>query len=79
MAAVRAALEGRAPFSGADPVEFPSEPLPPELATRVRLLLGGHADVEVALRERIAMLGAAIHRDPVASRAVIALYLDRSA
>ncbi len=79
VADARASLECGGPMPGADLVSFPDVPPPGELAPRARLLHGAQSDLEIALRERVSMLGAAIRSYPTATRAVIALYLDRSA
>jgi hypothetical protein len=76
---VRAALEHGDTMPPATVRALPTSPLPRDLAQRARILLAAQDDVEVALRERVGMLGAAMRRDPLARRAAISLYLDRSA
>ncbi|MHB1784140.1 MAG: hypothetical protein ACYCTE_15895 [Acidimicrobiales bacterium] len=76
---VRASLEHGAPMPGATAPALPDAQLPPPLAPRARVLLAAQRDVEVALRERVGILGAAMRRDPLAQRAAISLYLDRTA
>ena len=76
---VRAALEGGGELPTGTAPAAPRAPLPDALGPRARILLAAQRDVEVALRERVGILGAAMRRDPLAQRAAISLYLDRSA
>ena len=76
---VRSALEHGAAIPAVTVPPLPEVPLPEELAPRARILHAAQHDLEVALRERVGILGAAMRRDPLARRAAISLYLDRSA
>lgn len=76
---VRASLEHGAPMPSSTAPALPDALLPSPLAPRARVLLAAQRDVEVALRERVGILGAAMRRDPLARSAAVALYLDRSA
>ncbi|MCU1493775.1 MAG: hypothetical protein JWO62_1539 [Acidimicrobiaceae bacterium] len=76
---VRAALERRGVLAEPYTVEGPATPMPQHLLERAKLLLAGQRDVEIVLRERVGILDAALHRDPLAAHAVVSLYLDRSA
>ena len=76
---VRAALERGEEMPAPHAVALPVAPLPRDLAPRARVLLAAQRDVEVALRERVGILGHAMRHEPLARRAAISLYLDRSA
>ncbi len=79
VAQARASLESGGPMPGAGLVAFPEVPPPGELDSRARLLSVAQRDLEIALRERVAILGAAMCDEPAATRTAIALYFDRSA
>ncbi len=79
LAEIRSGLEGTAPMPPPQTVRVPSAPLPPSLERRARTLQGAQQDLEIALRERVGILGAAIHREPEAVRTAISLYIDRRA
>ncbi len=76
---LREGLQGLQPMPAASSVRVPPDPMPPALRERARLLLAAQGDLEVVLRERVGILGAALHREPLGTRAALALYLDRCA
>ena len=76
---LREGLQGLRPMPVASSVVVPPTPMPQALRARARLLLAAQHDLEVVLRERVGILGAALHREPQALRAALSLYLDRCA
>lgn len=76
---IRASLFGRAPMPEPYCVAVPSTPIPDALVPRARVLVVGQEDIEIALRERVGILGAALHRDAEGARAEICCYVDRIA
>jgi len=75
---LRAGLEHGAPMPPPYVVHTPPGKLPAALADRARSISVAQKDLEIALRERVSLLGAALHRPPANENAV-SFYVDRRA
>ncbi len=79
VAEIRAGLERSGSMPEPYRVALPDAPLPAELEARAKQVLAEQRDLEVALRERMGIISGAMHRDPHLRRAMVALYLDKTA